>query len=1044
MPSRTFTRVNLAIILSLVISLMPTPQTTGAAVAAAKPDRLWATLPGTSALPDWFGDQSSADQSTRASSQTAGRKAVWLPPVGPVDLALGETIRPAADELSAVHERVEARTSAALLTGDPWPPSGYSSSVWAGTNNAGAWFWDGSWHQRSGGDLGTSADVNDIAVSPFNHDVVVAATDDGIYITTTTQSWVSVTLPSGFTDASWNAVRWDAHTPGVVFATGYDQSGPSGYRDKPIWARSADNGTTWTGGHLDEGSTWRWELYIKEGTDVWGAGERWYIGADAMGSGDYYKRYWRSQDGGGSWEADLIDIDEAAWLNNEKWVAGRLGDAERVYVAPYIGGYYSEPLAHSSDGGDTWNEEDSPGSWPRHLEYDPTRPNNLWAAYEDGVIRSTDDAVSFSTAYTNTTELRSLAIDGYTGRIYAGGLAGGAFDDFIYWDEGDTSWTEPGKIPSPADSSTTIWALSAPQPPYLDDAMLANQECPFCTAYDAHNHAGDPIDTRNGSFTHNQPAFSLPVLGGALDFRLTYVSQAADVYTTTMGYGWTHNQEVGLSFPYGITGPVVLQGHGGSRLVFGNDGDGTFSPTPGLRAALTRLGATSPHTYVITATTQHVYTFDDDGLPLSIQDPQGNVTTYEHDASDRLESVIGPSSDTSEERILTFSYDAQDRLTGVSGLLSGTTALSYSVSLGYDASGDLNVFTDTRGLAWTYTYIGSHLLQKITDPNANDVMQNVYDDRDRVVEQEDPLGESLYLEYTLADTTIVTDALGRVTVDSYDERGTWAGTTLPDSNVITRSYDANLNLGLSVDAAGNETSYDWSSGGYDLETVTDAMGEETQFDYDARHNLIEAVNARGYTTTYEYDSSNNPITVTDALEGVTSNTYDNYGNLLSTTDPRGHTTSYAYNAFGQRTAITDTLGFVTRFEYDALGRLITTTQRADDGSELNVTVNAYDLGDNLTQVTESYTSATTTQNYGGLWNLVTAYGYDGVGNQTSMTDTLGRVTLTEYDAADRADKVTRNYTSAGGVDYQSTYNLVTRYTYDAVGNRVDEIDTVAW
>ena len=53
--------------------------------------------------------------------------------------------------------------------------------------------------------------------------------------------------------------------------------------------------------------------------------------------------------------------------------------------------------------------------------------------------------------------------------------------------------------------------------------------------------------------------------------------------------------------------------------------------------------------------------------------------------------------------------------------------------------------TDTQGLAWTYTYTGSHLLYEVLDPAGNLVERTDYDAEGRAVYQENGAGVSLVL-----------------------------------------------------------------------------------------------------------------------------------------------------------------------------------------------------------------------------------------------------------------------------------------------------------
>ena len=88
-------------------------------------------------------------------------------------------------------------------------------------------------------------------------------------------------------------------------------------------------------------------------------------------------------------------------------------------------------------------------------------------------------------------------------------------------------------------------------------------------------------------------------------------------------------------------------------------------------------------------------------------------------------------------------------------------------------------------------------------------------------------------------------------------------------------------------------------------------------------------------------------------------------------------------------------------------RLITITEQATE-HETRATVNEYDAADNLIRVTENALPGYP-QNWQDTYNMVTGYGYDAVGNLAAVTDTVGRVTRYEYDAANRLARAVVNH-----------------------------------
>lgn len=562
-------------------------------------------------------------------------------------------------------------------------------------------------------------------------------------------------------------------------------------------------------------------------------------------------------------------------------------------------------------------------------------------------------------------------------------------------------------------------------PPILPaDQTNAPCDCPVGCSNQTTDWVGGPINTRTGNYHYSREDISIAALGGPLRFERSYNSLETGLYTTPLGYGWTHNYDMDLTFP-GETGgepnTVIVKGCHGSRFRFGDNGDGTYTAWPGVWATLTRTTGVSP-TYFLRGVDQSLYVFTSTGQLVEVRDPQGNPIrlTYSGGRLARVQDATGA-------RFLAFGYDAQGRLTEVRDPISRT------VRYGYSPAGDLTVVTDTRGFTWTFVYTGTHLLYEIRDPLNRMVERTDYDVQGWAVRQWDGLlGPPLQIQYDAGGVVTITDPLGNVTVDRYNGYGTLASQSTV-AGISRRTYDANLNWKTTTDANGHITGYAFNAMGLP-ERVTDALGNVTRMAYDGLNHLVAVTDALTQTTRYQYQG-NLLITVTDALSGLVVNTYNAQGLLIRTVD-HGVTTTYEYNSWGQRTAITDALGNVTRYEYDAVGRLITTTNPARQ-----VTVNVYDPADHLIRVTQNYTTAGG-QNWQNTYNLVTVYEYDRAGNRVAMTDTLGYVTRYGYDVANRLVSVTVNYSPTVGPNYGGQWNVTTWYGYDAVGNQVAVTDTL--
>jgi len=87
----------------------------------------------------------------------------------------------------------------------------------------------------------------------------------------------------------------------------------------------------------------------------------------------------------------------------------------------------------------------------------------------------------------------------------------------------------------------------------LDPRLLSNKllndstVCKDCSTQ-AQAFAGDPINTYSGVFSYPIDDLSFATSAGQIDFKQTYVSLSSGETTSSMGYGWRHNQDIRLIF----------------------------------------------------------------------------------------------------------------------------------------------------------------------------------------------------------------------------------------------------------------------------------------------------------------------------------------------------------------------------------------------------------------------------------------------------------------------------------------------------------------
>lgn len=408
---------------------------------------------------------------------------------------------------------------------------------------------------------------------------------------------------------------------------------------------------------------------------------------------------------------------------------------------------------------------------------------------------------------------------------------------------------------------------------------------------------------------------------------------------------------------------------------------------------------------------------------------------WRFDTSGRLVSLT----DASGNAIL-VGYDSGGNMTSV------TDGSGRSIQLTYDAVGRIVTATDALGQAWTYTYDADGNLSTATDPAAG-TWRYTYDGLHRLTSLTDPDGN------LLASNTYDTE--GRVAAQSDSTGATWtftygaATTTVTDplGHQTIYEFDANWRTTKVTDATGGTTElvYDEAS---NLVAIVDAGGRQRRFAYDDRGNLTASLDAAGQKTAYRWDSSDNLTHIVDARGHTTEYSYDTAGRVTAVKRPSGATTAITYRTDGLPDTVTDAARHVTTLGYDTNGLLTAITDPLG-----RTTTVALNVAGKPAAVTDP-TGATTSYTYDprGLLRQVTdplshstGYGYDGDGQLTTATDANGNTTTYVHDARGLLTSITDPLGRTTSLTYDAARRLSTRtdprnttisYQYDPAGRLV--------
>lgn len=249
------------------------------------------------------------------------------------------------------------------------------------------------------------------------------------------------------------------------------------------------------------------------------------------------------------------------------------------------------------------------------------------------------------------------------------------------------------------------------------------------------------------------------------------------------------------------------------------------------------------------------------------------------------------------------------------------------------------------------------------------------------------------------------------TLISYDQFGNKLTVTAPFKNgetplITTYHYDSWQRLTGMSNALGTTTqSYDYTSDGKLLKSVTPASGASRVEHYDATGKLVELI-CDQKSLSYTYDAQEQLIRVKNGRQTLMESTYDVYGNQVSLTEPNSGTYTYTYDGFQQMLSQITPSGQTFSFQYDLLGRVI--QESVPEGSSVYEYYQGGSAGNQLKKIT-GFSGDVQNFIYDPLGRIKshesvidgisasTAYNYDAYGNVVSTIYGSGLQVYSEFD-----------------------------------------------
>lgn len=493
-------------------------------------------------------------------------------------------------------------------------------------------------------------------------------------------------------------------------------------------------------------------------------------------------------------------------------------------------------------------------------------------------------------------------------------------------------------------------------------------------------------------------------------------------YETTVAY-LDANHTTEITDPRGTVVRKTLS-------VFGSEGEVVIDPTGlNISASSTYSGLGGLRSSRDANGNETTIVLDGRNRATSIQYPEGVNESFEFDSANNMVShtdkrgVVSTMTYDNINRPLTTSVQATPTPITVSTsyddanrTVTVTDAEGHATVTAFDGLRRVTAVTNARNDTRFLTYDGVNLVAESDFKDPSNLTRYQYDDVDRLIAVYDRTGALSTIAYNDANgsTVTTTDRRGDVSVQFADPLGR-----------IVNQTSGGLPAGsVAYDGANNVVS------------VTDALGNQTQFVFD-RANRVSEIHSPGniQNRSITYDGVGNVLSESDGFGNPRVMTYDGLNRLRTSTIDPGNgqsaiATTYEYDGGGLLKRIVDGRQNATRYDYNELGSLVRVTDAANKEWTFG-----YDRNQVLRTVSDPLSRTVTyvpdelnrTHEIHQPLGLVTTIDYDANGNTIRRVDPKGQIATTTFDTLDRPQSLT--YSNTPGVGPRS-YG----FQYDVEGN----------
>lgn len=461
------------------------------------------------------------------------------------------------------------------------------------------------------------------------------------------------------------------------------------------------------------------------------------------------------------------------------------------------------------------------------------------------------------------------------------------------------------------------------------------------------------------------------------------------------------------------------------------------------------------------------------GLPSSVTDAMGEVTTFAYYANSGLLHTSTLPTVTAGTPVTTYTYNTKGQVltvTDAEGMVTSATYVAGNGNLSSvtqdDGAGRLNLTTsytyDDVGNVATVTYPEGNVVDYVRDARrrvreSGNTVTNRRQQRDfnargrpsmgRVRIWDDVTQAYIWTEknsstYDLAGRVTASISWGDVTAYTYDALGRVTHVRNPELEVSQRIYDAlgrvvetRRAVGTSMEFTDSEVTYGTSGQVLD---VTDGNGNITNYTYDDHFRLYRTIFPDMTYEQYAYNDAGNLTSRLTRNGDLIQFAFDELGRATTKTVPGLPTITYAYDLVGRTVGVDDTSGDNWDFAFDTVGRMTSVTEVHQSNRTVSYT---YDDNSRMTRLTwpdgyyvdyayDDDNRVTSVTDDGAT--VLAAYTYDTRDRPRSVTYGNGVVTDLTWEPDSDLDTLTHTFAGAQSVEFDYGYDRASRLVSESV------------